>query len=120
MQTSDNHDRRFDVVIMGSGIAGGLMGCILACEGLRTLIIDNGVHPRFALGESTIGETTSMLRILAARYDVPEIAHISSLGEVMRHVTSACGVKRNFGFVYHEAFKEQRAGVVTQCNVSEF
>lgn len=51
------------------------MGYILARQGLRVVIIDNGTHPHFALGESTIGETTYMLRILAERYDVPEIAH---------------------------------------------
>lgn len=112
--------QRFDVAILGSGIAGGLMGCILARQSLKVVIIDNGIHPRFALGESTIGETTYMLRVLAERYDVPEIAHCSSLSNVQKHVTSACGVKRNFGFVYHHKNEVQNPDEVTQCNVSEF
>lgn len=96
------------------------MGCILARQGLKVVIIDNGVHPRFALGESTIGETTYMLRVMAERYDVPEIAHCSSLSNVQKHVTSACGIKRNFGFVYHHEDEVQNPDEVTQCNVSEF
>jgi tetracycline 7-halogenase / FADH2 O2-dependent halogenase len=96
------------------------MGCILARQGLKVVIIDTGTHPRFALGESTIGETTYMLRILAERYDVPEIAHCSSLSNVQKHVTSACGIKRNFGFVYQHKNQIQNPDEVTQCNVSEF
>jgi hypothetical protein len=34
--------------------------------------------PRFALGESTIGETSFLLRALAARYGVPELARVST------------------------------------------
>lgn len=112
--------QKFDVIILGSGIAGGLMGCILARNGLKILIIDNDIHPRFALGESTIGETTYMLRVLAERYDVPEIEHCSTLKNVQEHVSSACGVKRNFGFVYHHEGQVQNPEEVTQCNVSNF
>ncbi len=119
MQQSGTLGQHFDVAILGSGIAGGLMGCILARQGLKVVIIDTGTQPRFALGESTIGETTYMLRILAERYDVPEIAHCSSLSDVRQHVTSACGIERNFGLVYHKD-KIQNPNEVTQCNVLKF
>jgi hypothetical protein len=119
MQQSGTLAQHFDVAILGSGIAGGLMGCILARQGLKVVIIDAGTHPRFALGESTIGETTYLLRVLAERYDVPEIAHCSSLSDVWQHVTSACAIKRNSGFVYHKD-KIQHPTEMRQCNVSEF
>jgi tetracycline 7-halogenase / FADH2 O2-dependent halogenase len=120
MQQSGTLVEHFDVAILGSGIAGGLMGCILARQGLKVVIIDTGTHPRFALGESAIGETSYILRILAERYDVPEIAHCSSLSDVRQHITSARGIDRNFGFIYHHKDKIQHPNEVTQCNVSEF
>lgn len=120
MQQSGTLLQHFDVAILGSGIASGLMGCILARQGLKVVIIDTGTHPRFALDESKIGETTYMLRVLAERYDVPEIAHCSSLSNIRQHVTSACGIQRNFGFVYHHKHKIQNPKEVTQYNVSEF
>ena len=120
MQQSGTLVEHFDVAILGSGIAGGLMGCILARQGLKVVIIDTGTHSQFALGESAIGETTHMLRILAERYDVPEIAHCSSLSNFRQHVTSACGIKRNFGFVYHHKHKIQNPNEVTKSNILEF
>jgi tetracycline 7-halogenase / FADH2 O2-dependent halogenase len=116
----DATETSFDVAIIGSGIAGSLTGCILARQGLSVLLIDTGVHPRFSLGESTIGETSYMLKVLAARYDVPEIGYCSTVEGLQKHVASSCGVKRNFGFVYHHEHEVQNPQEVTQCNVSDF
>src|SRR5579862_8029532 len=91
----------YDVIILGSGITGAILGSILARHEARVLIIDSGKHPRFAVGEATIRETTRMLTILAERFDVPELTHISGYANTCRHVTRNCGLKRNFGFVYH-------------------
>jgi FADH2 O2-dependent halogenase len=112
--------QRFDVAILGSGIAGGTMACILAKHGLRVVIFDDHVHPRFALGESTIGETSCMLKLLAVRYDVPELEHCSSVEGLEQHVASSCGMKLNFGFVYHREGKEQQPDESTQCSVNTF
>ncbi|SNQ50009.1 Monodechloroaminopyrrolnitrin halogenase PrnC [Frankia canadensis] len=110
----------YSVAILGSGIAGSTLANILARHGHSVVLVDSGSHPRFALGESTIGETTYLLKLLAERFDVPELAHVSSFEGVRSHVTSACGVKRNFGFVYHREGHVQNPEEVTQCNVSEF
>ena len=87
---------RFDVVIIGTGIGGSMLGAILARHGVDVLLIDHVSHPRFAIGESTIPETTMLLRLLAVRYGVPEIAHLSKFDSVRTRVSPACGVKRNF------------------------
>jgi FADH2 O2-dependent halogenase len=91
----------YDVAILGSGIGGTVLGAILAKHGVRTVIFEQGTHPRFAIGESTIPETTVMLRILSMRYQVPEIFHLSNFHSVRAEVSANCGVKRNFSFVYH-------------------
>jgi FADH2 O2-dependent halogenase len=91
----------YDVVILGSGIAGSMIGAILARHGLSVLLVDGVAHPRFAVGESTVGHTSAMIELIANRYDVPEIAYLSSHRRIREHVSAACGVKRAFGFVYH-------------------
>lgn len=91
--------QRFDVVILGSGIGSTILGAILARHGARVAIVEKGVHPRFAVGESTVPQTSAMMALLAARYDVPELHHLSSFRR-LRRVAPACGIKTNFGFLY--------------------
>ncbi|MGH9347569.1 MAG: NAD(P)/FAD-dependent oxidoreductase [Vicinamibacterales bacterium] len=98
-----NTRRDFDVIILGSGVAGSMLGAILARQGFAVLILDSGVHPRFAVGESTIPQTSQLITLLGREYDVPEL-HFLGLGSprlLREHVTRNCGIKRVFGFVYH-------------------
>lgn len=95
------HPPRYDVVILGSGIGGSMLACILAKYGVSTLLIEELSHPRFAIGESLIPETGVRLRILAEKYGVPEIGWLGSFHALRDNISSACGVKRSFGFMYH-------------------
>lgn len=90
-----------DVAILGAGISGTILGAIFARHGFKVLILDAETHPRFAVGESTVGRTSTMLGIIADRYDVPEIRNIASTRGIQEKVTLACGVKRAVSFVYH-------------------
>jgi hypothetical protein len=49
-------------------IAGIVLATILARHGLKVLMIDSGSHPRFAVGEATTPQMTSLLKLLAVRY----------------------------------------------------
>src|SRR5215471_8891801 len=103
-----NDKNEFDVIVLGSGIAGSALGAILARRGFSVLILDQGVHPRFVVGESTIPQTSQLMTLLAREHDVPEL-HYIGLGSpalLRRHVTQNCGVKRAFGFVYHRPGRE--------------
>jgi FADH2 O2-dependent halogenase len=93
--------RTYDVAILGTGLGGTLLGAILAANGLDVLLVEQGTHPRFAIGESTIPETTVLLRLMARRYGVPEIAYLSNFHRIRSHVSPGCGVKRNFSFHHH-------------------
>jgi FADH2 O2-dependent halogenase len=110
----------YDVAILGSGFAGSVLGAILARRGARVLLLDRGEHPRFALGESTVPHTSMLMRIMADRFGVPEIKHCSAFDTIRKKVTSSCGVKRNFGFVYHRQGEPQRAQEATQSVISEY
>jgi tetracycline 7-halogenase / FADH2 O2-dependent halogenase len=96
-----NKKTDYDVAILGSGIGGTVLGSILAKNGVRTIIFEQGTHPRFAIGESTIPETTCMLRILSMRYGVPELFDLSNFHSLRARVSTNCGVKRNFSFLHH-------------------
>lgn len=42
----------FDVVVVGGGPSGATLGCLLAQEGYRVLLLEKNIHPRFHVGES--------------------------------------------------------------------
>lgn len=97
----------YDVAVIGSGLAGSTLAACLARNGVKTVIIDAGTHPRFAIGESTIPYTSMMMRLISERYDVPEIKWMTTFEAVQSKITSKGGVKRNFGFVYHREGQRQ-------------
>jgi len=109
----------FDVVIMGSGMVGTILGSILSRHGVRVLIVDSSKHPRFAIGEATLRETTMMLKLMAAQFDVPEIAHPSSYLSVKENIGDGSGMKRSIGYVYHREGEAQRADEVFQTVIPE-
>ncbi|HEX7305391.1 NAD(P)/FAD-dependent oxidoreductase [Lentzea sp.] len=91
-----------DVVILGAGIAGTVLAAVLARGGARVEVLDAGRHPRFAIGESTIPHTSTLFRLLAERYDVPEIKHLATFHGARAHVSANHGIKRGFNFHWHE------------------
>jgi FADH2 O2-dependent halogenase len=104
----------YDVAVLGTGIGGTILGAALARNGARVLLLEQGSHPRFAIGESTIPETTIMFRVLAQRYRVPEFAYLSNYQNIRTHVSSGCGIKRNFSFAYHRPGELHRGDETTQ------
>ena len=91
---------RFDVAIIGSGIAGSTLGAILARQGLKVILFEAGSHPKFAIGESMILETSEMMRSLAELYDIPELAFFSS-ENYFEHIGTSHGIKRHFSYAHH-------------------
>src|SRR5215467_5405309 len=87
----------FDVAILGSGMSGSLLAAILAKQGVRVLLLDGEVHPRFAVGESTIPHTSLLMSVMAEKYNMPEIEHTVYTDRLADHVCTTCGVKRTFG-----------------------
>jgi FADH2 O2-dependent halogenase len=92
---------RTDVAILGSGLAGSIAALCLRRQGLEVTLIDQGTHPRFALGESTTTPASLWLRLMAARFDVPELLTLTSAEALHQGVSPSSGIKNNFGFLYH-------------------
>ena len=66
------HD--YDVVIIGSGIAGSTLALALARSGVRTFVVEKGRHPHFVIGESTVPSTSYSFEYLKELAGVPELA----------------------------------------------
>jgi FADH2 O2-dependent halogenase len=96
-----------DVVVIGAGLAGSMIAACLAKNAVRVIVVDAGQHPRFAIGESTIPYTSMMMRLVSERYGVPEIKKLTTFEAVQEEISSNCGVKRNFGFLYHRPGQPQ-------------
>jgi len=94
-------EHRFDVAILGSGLSGSMLACVLARKGVSVVLIDAGTHPRFAVGESTIPHTSLLTLLLAQKYSVPELENIAYPDRIADRVCTTCGIKRAFGFAYH-------------------
>jgi FADH2 O2-dependent halogenase len=91
---------QYDVAIIGSGIGGSTLAAVLARQGLKVIVFEASVHPKFAIGESMILETSEVMRALAEFYDVPELAYYSS-ENYFNFIGTQHGVKRHFSFLYH-------------------
>lgn len=69
---SQDHD--YDIVIIGSGIAGSTLALALARAGVRTFVVEKGRHPHFVIGESTVPSTSYSFEYLRYLADVPELS----------------------------------------------
>jgi FADH2 O2-dependent halogenase len=93
--------KTYDVAILGSGIGGSMLAAILARHGFDVLLLEKEAHPRFAVGEAMLPQSSMLMWMLGQRFDVPEILNLSRTDSITKHVTSSCGVKRIIGFLYH-------------------
>jgi len=98
--------QQYDVAIIGSGIGGSTLATVLARQGLSVIVFEGGNHPRFAIGESMILESSEAMRALAEFYDVPELAYFSS-ENFFSDIGLTHGVKRHFCFLHHSTGQRQ-------------
>lgn len=100
------NSKNYDVAIIGAGIAGSTLGTILSRHGLKVIIFEANSHPKFAIGESMILETSETMRAIATLYDVPELAFYSS-ETYFPWIGTSHGVKRHFSYLYHQENQSQ-------------
>ncbi len=101
--------RETDVIVLGSGLAGSVLAMVLAKQGHSVCMIERGAHPRFALGEAMQPQSTIWLYMLGERYSIPELVDLSNPPRSRHAFAKSCGIKRSFGFAYHQPGQEQVA-----------
>ncbi|HET9192308.1 MAG TPA: hypothetical protein VFO21_05495 [Vicinamibacterales bacterium] len=100
----------FDVAVVGSGFGGSLMAMIAQRLGCRTVLLERGRHPRFAIGESASPLAGILIEQLADRYGLPRIRPLSTYGSWQRSYPDVvCGLKRGFTYFRHERNTSYRA-----------
>ncbi len=91
-------------LVVGSGFSGSLLAWILQKQGKDTLLIDQSTHPRFAIGESSTPTADFLIRHLAERWGLRELAPLASFGPWQSHYPDlVCGKKRGFAYYSHTA-----------------
>lgn len=99
----------FDVLVIGAGFSGSILGGILAKRGLSVAIVDPIPHPRFAIGESSTPMADLILADLGETFQWPLLKSLSSWGSWQKEVPElAGGMKRGFTYFHHEADSTQR------------
>jgi FADH2 O2-dependent halogenase len=88
-----------DLVVVGSGFGGSVMAMVAHQLGLSVVLLEQGRHPRMAIGESTTPLSNLLLERLSATYRLPRLAPLPKWGSWQRSYPQiACGLKRGFTF----------------------
>ena len=107
-------EKNYDVIIAGAGIAGNVLATIFAKNNLKVLLIEQGKHPRFALGEAMLPQSAIWAWIIGEYYGIEEIRHLSHADRIIDNITEQCGIKHSIGFIYHEPGKTPNADTIHQ------
>ena len=83
-------------------MGGSMLAAAMARNGVRVLVLEAGVHPKFSIGESMILETSEIMRSIARVFDVPELEYFSA-ENFLPAIGTSHGVKRHFSFLPHRA-----------------
>jgi FADH2 O2-dependent halogenase len=96
--------RACEVAIVGSGFAGSLLARVLAVLGYDVVLLERGMHPRFAIGESTTPLANLSLERLAVRYGLADCYALATHGRWVAHFPELRrGLKRGFTYYRHHA-----------------
>ena len=107
----------YDVVILGSGFAGSLLGLLLRRQGLSVLVIDRARHPRFAIGESSTPAADFILESLCKEYGLPELRPLCRYGAWCRELPHISrGLKRGFSYFHQRPYQPFSPG---RCHENE-
>ena len=92
-----------DLAVVGSGFGGSLIAMIGSRLGYRTMLLERGRHPRFAIGESASPLAGILIEQLCDRYRLPRVRPLSAFGTWQRaYPDVVCGLKRGFTYFRHE------------------
>src|SRR2546423_7856236 len=93
-----------EVAIVGSGFAGSLLARVLAVLGYDVVLLERGMHPRFAIGESSTPLANLSLERIGVRYGLEDCYHLATYGRwLARYPELRRGLKRGFTFYRHHS-----------------
>ena len=91
------------LVVVGGGFAGAILARVARAQGHDVTLVERGVHPRFALGESSTPLAAIALERLATRYGLDDLRVLAAHGRWRERLPEVRrGLKRGFTFYRHE------------------
>src|SRR5436853_2332140 len=91
-----------ELAIVGSGFAGSLLARVVAVLGYDVVLLERGVHPRFAIGESSTPLANLSLERIGIRYGLEDCYQLATHGRwLARFPELRRGLKRGFTFYRH-------------------
>ncbi|WP_181763933.1 NAD(P)/FAD-dependent oxidoreductase [Streptomyces albidus (ex Kaewkla and Franco 2022)] len=109
MSTASSTGRRYDVLVLGSGLPASVLAAVLARAGVEVGIVAEGTHPRFAAGETAVPYASTLFRALGLRYGLPELVALDGFESTYEEVSRSVGKSPGLGFVHHSADGEGSA-----------
>lgn len=106
MRTIEKKNIVVDVVVLGGSLAATVTALALSSKGLSVALLDRGQHPRFGLGESLLKPTVYWMRLLAFKYQLPQLDILANLDKIHTTIGPTSGIKKCFGFLQHRAGEE--------------
>ena len=70
----------WDVVVIGAGPAGATAGYHAARLGLRAIVLEQGRHPRFHIGESMLPRNMTMIRDVGLAEGLSALPQVHKIG----------------------------------------
>jgi FADH2 O2-dependent halogenase len=96
-----------EVVIVGSGFAGSLLARVLAVLGYDVVLLERGIHPRFAIGESSTPLANLSLERIGIRYGLEDCYNLATHGRWLAYFPEIHrGLKRGFTYYRHHPDEE--------------
>ena len=98
----ETNKKEYDVIIAGAGIVGNMLSKIFSANNLNVLLLEQGKHPRFSLGEAMLPQSAIWPFMIGEYYGIDEIKHLSNAEAIIDNITPNCGIKHSIGFIHHE------------------
>ena len=95
--------KKYDIVVIGSGLGGSACALVLSNLGYCVALIERGSHPRFAIGESATPVTSKKIQHLGKIYGIPEFDEFSTYDKIKSsNLDIDCGPKELFHYFIQE------------------
>lgn len=94
------------VVIVGGGPAGSVMGAYLSRAGVRNIILESAIHPRAHVGESLVTASTRVLEEIGVLGEVERSGFVKKFGASWHPPTASGSVYVKFSEVFQEGIRQ--------------